>query len=296
MKIRKLYFYIFIVLCFVIFVYSTRQHNNIYVNEKMQNENRICCIYSYYEKNEKYINNFKFFISNAILDNVHYYIVINGSSTVEIPDKHNIHVYTRENKGSDFGAYSYALKQFDPIYEYYFFINNTVIGPYLDKYNLQNDNKDWTTYFIDLFNTDDVKIVGTSINILENTSEYYNKLIPLYGEKNVYSHIQSMFFCINKEYLRYLQSIDFFNEEILNDKDREYLILQKEIGISQYALNNNWNINSILDGYKNLDYRKISKNINESASSYSGDPYFKNTYFGKTITENDAIFLKNNRG
>lgn len=296
MKTYKLYFYIFIILCLIVFIHSIRHY--YIISENMQSEdlnNKSCCIYSYYEKGEKSKNNFKYFISNAILDNVDYYIVINGTSTVEIPNIHNIHVYTRDNKGQDFGAYSHALKQIDRIYEYYFFINTSVIGPYLDKYNIQNDNNDWTTYFINLFNTDDVKVVGTSINILEKTSNLYNKLIPLYGDKNVFSHIQSMFFCINKDYFDYLQSVDFFNEEEIIDKDRDYIIIHKEIGLSQIAINQGWNINCILDGYKNLDYRQITDNINPSSSIYMGDPYFENVYFGKTITKNDVIFLKNTR-
>ena len=48
-------------------------------------------------------------------------------------------------------------------------------------------------------------------------------------------------------------------------------------------------------GYRDLDYRLVKTQINESSSTYGGDPYFKGTYFGGTITPEEAIFFKNNR-
>jgi hypothetical protein len=104
-----------------------------------------------------------------------------------------------------------------------------------------------------------------------------------------------MFFCINNEYLNYLQKINFFNEDELNNTtDINYIIANKEIGLSQHAIKNNWNINCILSKYKNLDYTSIHEDFNYS--SYNGDPYMKNGYFGNTIDKYEVIFFKNNRG
>jgi hypothetical protein len=102
-----------------------------------------------------------------------------------------------------------------------------------------------------------------------------------------------MFFAINKEYFLYLDKINFFNEEELNDKDFYYVIAYKEIGLSQIALKNNWNINCILENYKNIDYLKVKTDIN--SHSNNGDPYFINKYFGNTIKKEDVIFFKMNR-
>ena len=77
------------------------------------------------------------------------------------------------------------------------------------------------------------------------------------------------------------------------DEDINKVIVYKEIGLSLYALENNWNINCILDKYSNLDYRKINQDI--SKSSRQGDPYYPNSYFGKTIDKYDVVFFKNNR-
>lgn len=260
--------------------------NNLLSSSNLKND--ICCLYIYYEKNELYKNNFEYFLENGILDNIDYYIIINGESSIKIPFRNNIKIYKRENKGFDFGAYSYGIKKLNKQYNYYFFINTSVIGPYF-----KNKGKDWTKYFIKLFNKD-VKLVGTSINIYTYNRFCEYNLQEIYKKKNCYSHVQTMFFCIDKEYLNYLNNIHFFNEEELNNQGNiNYVVAYKEFGLSQIALNNGWNINSILPKYKDKDYRTITSDFN--FSSRNGDPYFKNSYFGEDIDKNDVIFFKSNR-
>ena len=41
-------------------------------------------------------------LKNGILDNVDYYFILNGKCSVNIPEKSNIKVLKRENKGFDF--------------------------------------------------------------------------------------------------------------------------------------------------------------------------------------------------
>jgi hypothetical protein len=103
-----------------------------------------------------------------------------------------------------------------------------------------------------------------------------------------------MFFALNNESFQYLKSINFFNEDKCNNiKNINEIIYKKEFGLSQYILNNGWNINSILPKYRNLDYRILEADINKS--SENGDVYYKNAYFGKSIDKYDVIFYKNNR-
>ena len=78
-----------------------------------------------------------------------------------------------------------------------------------------------------------------------------------------------------------------------NQGNINYVVAYKEFGLSQIALNNGWNINSILPKYKDKDYRTITSDFN--FSSRNGDPYFKNSYFGEDIDKNDVIFFKSNR-
>lgn len=253
-------------------------------------KNSLCCIYAYFEKDSSYSNNLQYFVNNAILDNVDYYIVINGPKcSVNLPIRENVKVLSRENKGFDFGAYCFALKNLVKEYDYLFFLNTSVCGPYLRE----NQTRPWTEYFLELFTDNDVKVVGTSINICTINN---NLLQSLYQKDSPYSHVQSMFFCIDNEYLQFLNKHEFFNEDEMNKESEIWnIILKKEIGLSQIAIKNGWNINSILSKYRGLDYRTINYNINGSAAQYSGDPYFRNTYFGETIDKYDAIFLKNNR-
>ena len=91
---------------------------------------KLCVIYNYYEKDEHYKNNLQFFLDNGILEEVDYYFVINGNYSIEFPKKSNIKIYNRENKGYDFGAYSYIIDKLK-VYDYNFYMNTSVKGPSL---------------------------------------------------------------------------------------------------------------------------------------------------------------------
>jgi len=284
---------IFIIIIITIIIFYAINYLLKKYKEKKENfnnsNNKICTLYAYYEKNDLYKDNFTYFLNNGILDNVDYYIIINGECSVNIPDRTNITVFKRENKGYDFGAYSYAIKNINKIYNYYFFINTSVIGPYL-----KDSNNPWTSYFLELFK-DDVKVVGTSINIFtSNTLGSKYDLTKFYSKNAPYSHVQSMFFCIDNEYYQHLKNINFFDENVMNNaEDIQYIIVTKEIGLSQIALEHGWNINCILSKYKNLDYKNMDKDINNTSNF--GDPYYSKAYFGEDIDKYEVIFYKNNR-
>jgi len=275
---------------FVLFQYKTlKKRTKPILQEFFKPKTLSCsCLYTYYEKNDLYKNNFIYFLNNGILDEVDYYIIINGSCSIKIPNKKNIFVFKRENKGYDFGAFSYGIKKLYKKYDYYFFINTSVSGPYL-----KDNSKPWINYFLELFNNN-VHLVGTSINIYStNTFSKYD-LTKLYNKDIPFTHIQSMFFCIDYEYFNYLNQINFFDEDELNNVSNiGYIIAHKEIGLSQIAINNGWNINSILSKYRDLNYIDIKKDFN--TTSHNGDPYYNNAYFGKTIDKYDAVFFKTNR-
>jgi hypothetical protein len=236
-----------------------------------------------------YKKNLEYFLQNGgIQDNIDYYIVINGKCTVDIPKLPNIQVIQKENKGFDFGAWQHVIKNYiNRSYEYYIFLNSSVIGPY------PKNDPTWLQKFLDLFRTGpDVKLVGTSINILE-AHDSIEKMTERYQKPPPYSHVQSMFFVLNQEGYDYLNEIGFFDdEETLNQQtDIEYFILNKEIWMSQHILKNNWNINCILPKYRDLDYRKITENINPS----SQDPQYPGGYFGATIKPENVVFYKSYR-
>ena len=284
MIMKYLLILIFIIIIFFITNIFCKKYNNYKNNKLLENfskDNKYCCIYAYYEKDYIYKGNFIYFLKNGILENVDYYIVINGECTVNIPKKKNIIIYKRENKGYDFGAFSFLIKKLIKKYDFYFFLNTSVRGPYL-----KDNNKKWIYYFLDLFNKD-VKIVGTTINIFRYNYVGGYVLPEIYNKKKPFTHVQSMFFCIDKEYFNYLNKINFFNEDELNNAPNlEYVIAYKEIGLSHFALINNWNINSVLSKYKDMDYRIINK---DNTSKNKIDEYEIIFYKNKIKTSKNII-------
>ena len=287
----------FIIIIILIIIFRCIYINNVEYFDTNNNEsqNKYVCMYAYYEKNNDYKENFKYFLDNVILkkNDIDYYIIINGECTLELPkEKNNIKIIKRKNIGFDFGAWSHCIKNYiKKSYEYYIFLNTSIKGPYPKDIN-------WLEIFLNLFKTDsgNVKLVGTSINVLdnfENLGNDVNKYKELYSYVGPYTHVQSMFFILDKEGFDLLYNEKFFDdEEVLNNNnDLWYVIFTKEIKMSQIILKKGYNINSILSKYKDIDYTKITKNFNPTGT----DPYYKNTYFGDTITKDEVIFFKTNR-
>ena len=256
-------------------------------------------IYSYYQKNDEYVKNFEFFLKFGIYPDIDYIFCINGREcSITIPNLPNIKIIERDNIGFDFGSYYDAIKTIDiNAYKYFFFINTSVRGPFLPD-NIRSNIK-WTQPFIELLKGD-VKLVGTSINIFNikngNTQDYLNNQItkPLIdlGYQPPFPHVQSQMFLLNNESLNYLLSENFFN--ISTDNNFDKTIALREVLMSLLILKKGWNINCILDKYKNLDYRTIKEDINHT--SVGGDSYYTGAYFGNSIKPYDVIFIKTNRG
>lgn len=266
---------------------------------------KIVCIYAYYEnKNSK--NNLIHFLKYGINNIIDYYIVINESDFKNydrlsqyietlIKNLDNITIIRKENKGFDFGAYNHVIKNYlTKKYDYYIFLNGSIKGP---TYKYKDT---WLFEFIKLFNND-VKLVGTTINMFNHDIFENQNLSILYGNKKIYSHIQSMFFILNSESFDFLYQEKFFDDEYeLNKlentiKDKNYIIYKKEFGLSQLILNKGWNINCYLEKYRNIDYRIVDTPLYFNPITKETDVYYNTNYFGNNITENDVIFIKNNR-
>ena len=177
---------IFILFCIILFCLYFTVSNKENILEKMQTNNKYVCIYAYYEKNEKYKQNLTYFLNNGgLLEDVDYYFVINGDSSVIFPEKNNIKIIKRENIGFDFGAWSHVLNNhIDKLYDYYIFINSSVIGPYLNE-----NNTNWLDKFMELFNKPDVKMVGSTINIFESIVLFDSNLSDIYNHGPPYPGI-----------------------------------------------------------------------------------------------------------
>src|SRR3990172_4809489 len=122
--------------------------------------------YAYYETEQsKY--NLEFFIRVGVFedDNTLFVIVINGEDcSVELPNY--CVIIKRPNVGYDFGAHSAALDHVhnrNLSFDYYIFINCSVIGPFLPTYYKGK----WPEIFTSRINNK-VKLVGTTISCVRN--------------------------------------------------------------------------------------------------------------------------------
>ena len=256
--------------------------------EPFQVPKKCVCFYAYFEKNTMYRENFQHFLIYGMIDTITYYIIVNGKCTVEIPKQDNIHVFYRKNKGFDFGAYSHALQHVHERYDFYFFMNTSIRGPF------QTD-RPWTEPFIELFHDDEnIQLIGLTINIFPYPRFGKYNLQQMFQKQAPFSHVQSMLFCIKPELFQHLQTIDFFNEKKINRmKSIQKVIVQKEIALSQITLQNGWNINCLLPGYRGQNYITLRSDVN--TSSNHGDPWYKDCYYGRNITIDDLNFIKTNR-
>ena len=277
---------------------------------------RVAVIYAYYEKNKEYKENFEYFLKYGMLPELDFYFVINGACTVEIPEHlPNVWVFRRRNTGVDFGAISYALNKLQQLenvqndndnpagggdgtangqkekkkntqrhqYDYYFFINTSVRGPY--------GRKKWTEYFLPLF-TKETKLVGTAVNVFTKTVHGRYNMTKIFGHPPPFSHVQSMFFGMDRELLLYFRGINFFNETDSIHKDFHWVIVHKEIGMSQRVLAKGWNLGCVLPEYQR-DYRNLTQDFNPT--SVGGEMYLPRRYFGRSVQPEDVIFFKRAR-
>ena len=246
-------------------------------NNILKKTNKILVLYCYFEKDINYINNLQ----------CDYLFIINGKISIKIPEKDNIKVLYRKNENYDFGAYNDGLKTINiDKYNYYFFINTSVRGPFIPSYV----NIKWYEPFINLL-TDDVKLVGTSINILNNDTNESNAFYNKTNFVKPYTHVQTQMFAMTQECLEFLIFSKLFSN---NDYDNwsEFIAI-KEILMTQLVLKNNWNISCIIPEYQNIDYRTLNNDVN--FSSNNGDPNFTNATFGRTVHPYESIFIKINR-
>jgi len=255
------------------------------------NANKIAVIYAYYEKNDDYILNLKYFLKTGIYNECDYYFIVNGDCSIDFPKKDNIKVDKKENNGYDFGAFNYILFQNNLIiknYDHFIFMNSSQRGPFIPNYIKIK----WYEPFINMIK-DDVKLVGVTINIFSKYLFEQGKLLQeTTNYKLPFPHIQTYFFAMDKECLKFLIEKEIFEEKYNYDNFNE-LIAFKEIMMSKVVLENNWNISCIIPEYQGINYRTIKEDINRTSAN--NDPLYKNCCFNRTIHPYEAIFIKMNR-
>lgn len=221
----------------------------------------------------------KYFIDNCIFynPNIDFIVISNGVKNVSVP--HYVKLFYRENIGYDFGGWSDALLTNDLYknYEYFIFVNSSVIGPFLPK----EKRNTWPYYYLNGLKYNNVKLFGSTINNMN-----LSKINPI---KN--AHVQSYIFSMDINTLVFL-----IQQKIFSKKNYVNTLIDainnKEILMSRKIIENGWNIGSLLKLYNGVDFRFINNN-NNNIKWYDDVLYLK--YYGKLWMPYQLIFIKGNR-
>ncbi len=219
------------------------------------------------------------FFKNCIFkdDDTHFLVIANGY-TEKLDDLPSyVTLIRRENKGYDFGGWSYALLTSDLYknYDYFIFANASIYGPFLTP----NFKGKWTDIFINGL-SEDIKLFGSTINTESK---------PL-----THSHVQSYIFSMNKETFKFLTEKGIFSLDFDSYGTFQDVINEKEIKMSKLVIENGGNIDSCLKYYKGIDFRFKDKKPEDYNIYYHLDfayPYFKDKFW----TPEEVVFIKGNR-
>lgn len=224
-----------------------------------------------------YNDRVKNFLNNCIFKdtNVDFIIISNNKDNqITVPDY--VMTLYRDNIGFDFGGWSDALLT-NNLYENYdnfIFFNSSVIGPFIPSYY----NGKWTDIYINGLK-DNIKLFGSTINTI---SDPLNK-----------SHVQSYIFSMDKITLNYLIECNIFS---MTNYAETYIdaIYSKEILMSRKIIENKWNIGSLFQYYKDIDFTFTTKNPEEYNINFLGDIMYQR-YRNKLWNDYELVFIKGNR-
>ncbi len=235
--------------------------------------NKLLVLYVFHIYNDRV----KYFIEKCIFydENVDFIIISNDKNNkFDVPNY--VKTLFRDNVGFDFGGWSDALLTNDLYknYDHFIFVNSSVVGPFLPSYYKDK----WTNIYINGLENN-VKLFGSTINTIEN---------PLH-----LSHVQSYIFSMDKITLKYLIDCQIFS--ITNyTKTFSETIWNKEVLMSRFIINNNWNIGSLFPYYKNVDFTFKSKTPSEYNFPFLGDIMWTQCK-DSLWSVYELVFIKGNR-
>jgi hypothetical protein len=232
------------------------------------------CVFYSYLQTKKTKNNLNFFIKNGLSlnDDIFYVFLINNHKySSVIPNQKNIKIICRDNVGHDFGSWKHGLDTINRNFDYYIFMNDTVLGPFLPRY-IPKDMS-WYSMFCNLISKK-IKLSGLTIN-------YF----PWGNKNNDLQHVQSMMFCTDNIGLEILKksifNINPIDYENIYNNSRKKFIIRFEIGMSQEIIKNGFEIS----GLYFCDILNIKTN----------DVWRNNIYYDTTINPLETMFIKKNR-
>ena len=222
------------------------------------------------ERVEKFINNAIFYDEN--ID----FIVICNNKNIIFNVPHYVKKIYRDNIGYDFGGWSEALltNNLYKNYENFIFVNSSVIGPFISS----NYKGKWTDIYINGLQNN-IKLFGSTINTCRDP---VNK-----------SHVQSYIFSMDKNTLEYLIKCDIFS---LTNHAKTFIdaVWNKEVLMSRKIINNGWNIGSLFNYYKNIDFTFSNKKPEQYNINFLDDIMLP-IYYNKLWNVYQLVFIKGNR-
>lgn len=241
----------------------------------------VLIIYNYFEKDDSYKTNFKYFLANGFhpSKNVHYIFVVNGDVHVDLPgDNSFITVIRKQNRCFDFGSYGVALKLLKSklkSYKYFVFLNSSVRGPFLPSF-VKNSYK-WYEAFIKPLNGE-IKLSGLAVNCPDGVG----RRIP---------HVMSMMFALDKIGLRIAQKNNVFD---CSPSKTESLYAEGDL--SKSILENGYNFAVMQMKYSKIDFRDVYKEP-QPCAVISRDIFLdERAEDGIPTNPLETIFFKTNRG
>jgi GR25 family glycosyltransferase involved in LPS biosynthesis/tetratricopeptide (TPR) repeat protein len=246
---------------------SGKNHFHERYPEEEYNIKKTLVIYTYFASPSSDYN-LDFYSKAAISysKTIDFIIVVNGHKcNVKLPELANLKVIYRDNTGFDFGGHKAALDSLGgKQYDYYFFMNSGVLGPFL--HDTHPKGVHWTEPFIKKI-TNKVKLVSTSIFPSGN-------------------HASSESFCFMTDKIGLNLFIN--NREIFYNCKTKYDAIGCENALSQCIFNNGYTIDCMLEKFKGVNWLdKANWSLNNCQP-----PSRKNKYFNKSIDPFEVIFHK----
>lgn len=233
---------------------------------------KLLVIYNYFEEGREISThiNYAFFMKYGYYPDIDYIFVINGRCSIKLIERTNIMIVMRPNTGYDFGAYGHIVRSLPWKYDYYFFINSSVRGPFIAPYCKSR----WYEPFIELMKGN-IKLVGSTINL------NYDR-----------PHVQSYVFLLDFECLMYLMD-KIFNVEYNKLID---VIINQEIGMSKAILQNGWNIDSIIPDLQGINWLNKTNDPKFLRIKTQHDMLYSGKLCnGRDLHPYELIFIKINR-
>lgn len=224
-----------------------------------------------------YNNRVKNFIENCIFkdENIDF-ILISNNCHEKISYPEYVKFFLRQNIGYDFGGWSEALltNNLYKNYDNFIFVNSSVTGPFLHS----SYKGKWTDIYVNGLQ-DNIKLFGSTINTIEN---------PLHK-----SHVQSYIFSMNITTLKFLIECEIFS---VTNYAKTFIsaVWDKEVLMSRKIIENNWNIGSLFNHYKGVDFTFTNKKPQDYNIQFLGDVML-NRHKNKLWNVYDLIFVKGNR-